>query len=60
MHKDKEDLALNNLQRLICQKTKPNYTIQNKGWFITQENVEVNFVSRSNLVLILIQCPCTV
>ena len=22
----KEDLALNNLQRLICQKTKPNQT----------------------------------
>ena len=26
MYKKKKDLALNNLQRLICRKTKPNQT----------------------------------
>ena len=25
------DLVLNNLQRLICQKTEPNQTKQNRG-----------------------------
>ena len=49
------DLALNNLQRLIRHKTKPNQTLYNERFmFITEDKAKKSFFITQVLLLIFI------
>ena len=57
---DKKDLALNNRQRLICRKIKPNQTKHSFWWYTTIVG-QTRFVSSGTAINLegIFQTKCT-